>query len=128
MSKAIVLSVLAFLLTSTVGSKDWTPRKIRVKATAYCTCSICCGKWSEHKKTAFGRDATKPGVAVDPRIIRKLSPLTVPGYTRDDTDGSWVVADDTGRLIKGNRIDLRFKSHQRAVNFGVKWLTITVWE
>jgi len=121
-SKAIVLSVLAFLLTNTVGSKDWKPRKIKVKATAYCTCSICCGKWSKHKTTAFGRDANKHGVAVDPKVIRKLSNLTVPGYQ------DWTVADDTGRLIKGNRIDIRLKDHQEAKKFGVRWLTITVWE
>lgn len=122
MIKTPILVLLCLFLCNTTISKEWTPRKIRVKATAYCTCTICCGKWSEHKTTAFGRDANNHGVAVDPKVIRKLSPLTVPGYQ------DWTVADDTGRLIRGNRIDIRLKDHQEAKKFGVKWLTITVWE
>lgn len=121
------MSIILFVLAIPVSSREWKSRRIRVKATAYCPCVICCGKYA-NGKTAIGRDAYKPGIAVDPRNIRLRSYLDIPGYSRSDTNGSWVMADDTGSAILGNHIDIRFKSHKKAVEFGVKYITIRVWE
>jgi 3D (Asp-Asp-Asp) domain-containing protein len=89
-----------------------------VVATGYCGCAICC---DGDGKTATGRDANLPGVAVDPDIIPLGSRLDVPGY------GSWRLADDTGRLIKGGRVDLRFPTHAEARAYGKRTIRVRVW-
>ncbi len=92
-----------------------------VEATAYCPCRICCGPGAAGR-TATGRDARgTSGVAVDPGRIPLGSRLDIPGY------GNWVLADDTGSAIQGNRIDLRFAAHAEAELFGRQKKRIRVW-
>ena len=119
--KPVCLAMVVFLCSSLATTTERNSRTIRVTATAYCPCRICCGRHSDGK-TAIGRNAYSKGIAVDPKVIRLRSYLDIPEY------GSWIMADDTGRAIKGNRIDIRFKTHQEAVKFGVKTITIRVWE
>lgn len=52
-----------------------------VIVTAYCPCSTCCGSHA-NGLTATNRDATRAGVAVDPKVIPLGSRLDIPGYTR----------------------------------------------
>lgn len=95
--------------------------------TAYCPCSICCGTHADGV-TATGRDAAKAGVAVDSKIIPLGSRLDIPGYTRGpNRNGSWILADDVGGAIKGNRIDVRFVTHKEAKEWGRKRLRVRVW-
>ena len=96
------------------GSSGW--HKLNVLATAYCPCAKCCGKWADGM-TAIGRDASLKGVAVDKRIIPLRSTVRIPGY-------GTVIADDVGGAIKRERIDVRFTSHQEALNWGRKNITI----
>ena len=104
------------------------PYRIWVTATAYCPCSKCCGKHA-NGITSTGRDANKAGVAVDPELIPKNSHLDIPGYKRGpNKNGSWIICDDVGGAIKGPRIDVRFKTHQEALKWGVKRLLIRVHE
>jgi len=63
--------------------------------------SSYCPACDPSRRTATGRAFHLPGVAVDPKIIPLGSLLTIPGY------GAGIVADDTGRLIKGRRLDVR---------------------
>lgn len=96
--------------------------------SAYCPCSICCGK-SADGKTATGRDANLPGVAVDKTVIPLGSRLDIPGYNRGSNgNGSWILADDTGKVIKGFRIDVRFETHKEALEWGRKKLRVRVWK
>ena len=103
--------------------------------TAYCPCSICCGK-NANGTTATGRDATKAGVAVDKTVIPLGSHLDIPGYNRTNGTstypGAWILADDTGRLIKGFKIDIRFKTHEEAIKWagkkGYRRLKVRVWK
>jgi len=95
-------------------------KRIKVEATAYCPCKKCCGKFADGV-TATGRDASKAGVAVDPKVIPLGSHIDIPGY------GNWILADDVGGAIKGNRIDVRFSSHQDALNWGRREIIIRVW-
>lgn len=100
---------------------------IEVVATGYCPCRICCGEHADGK-TATGRDASEPGIAVDPRIIPLGSHVDVPGVTLGPNgNGSWLLADDVGGAIKGNRIDIRFRTHEEALAWGVRTITIRVW-
>ena len=75
-------------------------RKIRMLATSYTAATS--GKAPDHPLygiTRVGWQAGKGIVAVDPRVVRLLSKMYVPGY-------GFGAAGDTGGLIKGRRIDL----------------------
>jgi 3D (Asp-Asp-Asp) domain-containing protein len=117
----IYIFIIVFILISAFGLTTERYRTITVTATAYCPCEICCGKWA-NGTTAIGRCATLPGIAVDPKYIKLRSYIDVPGY------GSWILADDTGSAIKGNKIDLRFNNHEEAKQWGVQRIKIRVWE
>lgn len=106
---------------------EYESRRLKVTVTGYCPCRICCGDFADGK-TATGRDARKSGIAVDPEIISLGSYIDVPGYNRGpNNNGSWIMADDTGRVIKGNKIDLRFQTHGEAKKWGKKEMIVRVW-
>ena len=92
--------------------------------TAYCPCSDCCGK-SADGVTSRGRNAwATRGVAVDPKRIPYGSRVTIDGV-------GTFIADDTGGAMRRNprlHIDLRFHSHQEALEWGVKYLLVWVEE
>lgn len=99
---------------------------IWVIATAYCPCKKCCGTCSPGI-TYTGQNAWKSGVAVDPKVIPLGSHLDIPGYTRGpNKNGSWILCDDIGGKIKGNRIDVRFKYHWQAKKWGKRKIKIKV--
>ena len=50
-------------------------------------------------------------VAVDPRVIPLGTEMYIPEY-------GWCIARDTGKKIKGNRIDLYFEKVAKAIRFG----------
>ena len=113
----VVLFVSAALVG---GAKEKPYREMRVLATAYCPCERCCGRHSDGI-TASGTSAYVKGIAVDRRKIKFDTVVDVPGYGK-------VIADDVGGAIKGNRIDVRFKTHKRALKWGRKWVTIKVYD
>lgn len=86
-------------------------RRILVWATAYCpTCRVC----DTGKVTATGRRAFSRGVAVAERGRRAVplgSRIHVPGF-------GWLRVDDTGGGVHSDQIDIRFRSHRRAVQWG----------
>lgn len=84
--------------------------EVEVVATAYCPCRRCCGEFSDGI-TATGTDAYTRGVAVDPNFIPLGSIIEIPGYGK-------VIADDVGGAIKGRKIDVRFQTHQEALEWG----------
>ena len=119
----VTISILATLLIDspfqvgarpTMNEDRW--QAMDVLATAYCPCRKCCGDFADGK-TAIGYDAYAKGVAVDRRLIPLRSKVNIPGY-------GTVVADDVGGAIKDNRIDVRFPSHNAALEWGRKKVTI----
>lgn len=120
-SKSIEIDSVTTITSSSNNSSRKEGYKITAKVTAYCPCSLCCGKFADGK-TSRGRDAWRTrGVAVDPKVIPYGSQVTIPGY-------GTFVADDTGSAMKkgGVRIDLRFPTHAAALEFGVKEMDINV--
>lgn len=69
--------------------------------------------------TATKTKLRKGVVAVDPKVIPLGSKLYIEGYGE-------AVAEDVGRSIKGNRIDLAFDTHKEALNFGRRNVKVTI--
>ena len=91
------------------------------KVTAYCPGSCCCGKYADGI-TASGKPAVGLVVAAPPNIPFGTV-LDIPGYGKAE-----VL--DRGGAIKNNRLDVLFtdkdgvSGHQRALNWGVKYLEV----
>jgi 3D (Asp-Asp-Asp) domain-containing protein len=97
--------------------KQQQPIVLQVTATAYCHCPKCTGK--SDGITYTGTKATEgKTIAVDPNFI----PLGTTVYI----NGQPYVAEDTGRLIKGNKIDIYMSDHKTALKWGVQELEVEV--
>lgn len=92
-------------------------KMVSVVATAYCPCTKCCGK--SDGITATGVKA-KEGrtIAADPK--------TFPYGTKILIDGNVYTVEDCGSAIKNNKVDIFFESHEKALDFGVQYLTAYV--
>jgi len=106
--------------------------------TAYCDCKKCTswkrnwrfqpvfstgpnkGKPKQVGKTASGAMARKGTIAADSRYPFGTR-MYIPGY-------GWGTVQDRGGAIKGDRLDLFFKSHKAAVRWGRKTLPVRIYE
>jgi len=99
------------------------PKKV-MKVTAYCPCARCCGKYADGK-TSIGKDASTPGVAADPRLLAYGTRLDIPGI-------GILAVDDTGGAMRQSakkgiwHIDVRFPTHQEALQWGVKTIPVEI--
>jgi len=101
-----------------------TPEPIRTlysigtfKLTAYCPCVKCCGKTDGI--TASGAKAVEGiTVAADTSVL--------PFGTKIIIDGHEYTVQDRGGAVKGNKIDVYFDSHQRAIEFGVQYKEVFI--
>lgn len=84
------------------------------RCTAYCGCRSCNGRWYGQPSASGAPLQEGVTVAVDKRLIPFFSTLNI--------DGVGVrVAHDTGRNIKGNRIDVYIPNHAIASSFGIQY-------
>lgn len=95
-------------------------KSVTMEATAYDLSFASTGKRPGDRYygiTASGTRARPGCVAVDPRVIPLGTKLYIESL--DGTkDYGFAVAEDTGGAIKGNRVDLFFKSATDVRNFG----------
>lgn len=123
-----------------VTPPEGPPEKVKVVATAYCSCKKCTG-WKRNwffrpvyasgpnkglpKKvgqTADGTPAKKGVIAADTRFYPFGTVFRIPGY-------GYAAVHDRGSHIKGPyRIDLYFPSHEQALKWGRKRLVVDVWK
>lgn len=116
------------------------PQVMAMEITAYCNCGACCGwerKWfglgppvissgaqkGQPKKvglTASGVYARHGTVAADTTKLPFGTIVYVPGY-------GYGSVEDRGGAIKGQRLDLWFPSHERALRWGRQKLQVKVW-
>jgi len=94
-------------------------QEIEMEVTAYCPCKKCCGKFSDGK-TSIGNDAYSRGVAVDPKVISYGTKIYIPDY-------GIAIADDCGSAIVGGKLDVRFKTHQEALEWGRRTCVVKVY-
>lgn len=115
-----------------------TPRTYTLLTTGYCKCGACCG-W---KRTWYGRPViasgptrgrpkkvgytasgtrARPGtIAADTRFFPFGTIVHVPGY-------GYGRVEDRGSDIKGYHIDLYFRSHEAADEWGRSSQDVRVW-
>ncbi len=86
------------------------------KITAYCCCSKCCGKTTG--RTASGTRATAGRTVAAPSKFAFGTKLNIGGHI--------YTVEDRGGAIKGNRIDIYVDSHSAALQWGVRYLPVSV--
>lgn len=124
-----------------VGARSETTNKPPVKVytvTGYCNCGKCCGwekSWfgfgppvyasgklkGQTKQvgvTATGTKAHRGTVAANQKVLPFGTRLKIPGY------GEGTV-EDTGGALQGLHIDVWFPTHEEAVKWGVRKLSIS---
>lgn len=91
------------------------------KVTAYCPCAICCGEWTDSAKTKI----TSIGAGAYEGVTVAVDPSQIPYGTKIyGADFGVRIATDCGGAIKGKRLDLYFSSHEKALEFGVKYVNL----
>jgi uncharacterized protein YabE (DUF348 family) len=86
------------------------------KITAYCSCSKCCGKSTG--RTASGTQATAGRTVAASSKFAFGTQLNIGGHV--------YTVEDRGGAINGNRIDIYVSSHAQALQWGVKYLPVSV--
>jgi 3D (Asp-Asp-Asp) domain-containing protein len=92
-----------------------------IRATAYAPGPLDNDQWGD--KTYMGTTIRPGVVAVDPKVIPLGSRLYV---KYPDGHGEYVVAEDTGGAIKGNRIDIAMMNRGKATDFGIQDVKVYV--
>ena len=86
------------------------------KITAYCPCSKCCGKTTG--RTASGTKATAG------RTVAASSKFAF--GTKLNIGGHIYTVEDRGGAINGNKIDIFVSTHAEALQWGVRYMTVSV--
>lgn len=95
--------------------------EIEMILTAYCPCEKCCGEYAHNRpKDENGNDIIvgSSGERLIDGVSVAVDPKVIPFGTELIIDGKTYIAQDCGGAIKGNRIDIFFDSHEKALNFG----------
>ena len=87
---------------------------VTMEVTAYCPCEKCCGEYADGV-TANGHKIKKGDCFVAaPKSYSFGTKMVIPGYA----NGKVVEVLDRGGAIKGNKLDVFFPTHQRALEWG----------
>lgn len=94
--------------------------------TAYSPDEISCPGTADNITASLHHVQTNAfrSVAADTRLLPLGSMVSIPGYD----NGQIVPVLDRGGAIKGRRLDVLYPTHERARQWGVQRLTVTVWE
>jgi len=95
---------------------------VEMRVTAYCWCRKCCGKNSDGITANGHRIRIGDKFVAADKKFRFGTEMIVPGYNNSQP----VKVFDRGRVIKGNRLDVFFNSHQRAKVWGVRYLPVKI--
>lgn len=140
--KKIALALIGILIVtgcSSIPKPEGKPVVRELVTTGYCKCGRCCnwthtfflrrtvykhgpnkGKRKKVGKTASGAMAKKGTIAADPRHYPFGTIMYIPGY-------GYGEVQDTGGAIKGQHIDLFFKDHEDALEWGKRNKQVKVW-
>jgi 3D (Asp-Asp-Asp) domain-containing protein len=93
--------------------------EVEMNVSGFCKGACCCENFADGI-TASGSTATGLLIAA-PKTYTFGTRMDVPGY-------GTALVEDRGGAIKGDKLDLLFPSHQAALNWGRKTLTVKVYE
>ena len=117
---------------------DRDARIVTMEVTGYCHCGSCCGwhrNWFGRPVFSYGpmkgqrKDVgitasgtrVRPGtIAADTRHFPFGTIMFIPGY-------GYGIVEDRGGAIKGHKIDLYFRTHQQALEWGRQQRQVKVW-
>jgi 3D (Asp-Asp-Asp) domain-containing protein len=124
MRTACIALVACFFLFCTVAATS-----VDMIVTGYCSCTKCCGSNAKGITTS-GRPVTSNGgyFCAAPRGYKLATKdnrgtwINIPGYN----GGKPVPVLDRGGDIKGNRLDVFFKTHSQALQWGKQKRRVTV--
>ena len=110
--------ILCLLLAFPINVNAKTIDMGEFKITAYCPCDGC--------SEGYGRQCAMPNkcaqsehtIAVDPDVIDIGSKVKI-----GDTI---YTAEDTGRGVEGDHIDIFFDTHEEVEDFGVHYYEVTI--
>ncbi|GMV95026.1 MAG: hypothetical protein AMXMBFR82_48040 [Candidatus Hydrogenedentota bacterium] len=138
--KIALVAVVLLPLGCTTTDNGLGPATMLVpmEVTAYCPCKKCC-EWKrnwlgrpvfasgslkgERKKvgqTASGTQADIGTIAADTSLYPFGTIMYVPGY-------GYGRVEDRGGAIKGQRLDVFFKKHRHALDWGRNTVNVYVW-
>jgi 3D (Asp-Asp-Asp) domain-containing protein len=90
------------------------------RLTAFCNCSKCNGKWAGGPTASGTMPMAGRTIAVDKAVIPLGAEVIINGHT-------YIAEDTGGKWIQGKEIDIFFDSHQKALEFGVKYMEVFVY-
>lgn len=103
---------------------------LEFRATAYCPCEKCCGKWATLRpKDENGQPIVygATGIVLQSGVSIAADTSIYPiGTVLEIQDFGEFIVQDRGGSIKGNRVDIYFDSHDEAVDFGVQTVKVRV--
>ena len=118
------VAAVAIIVGVAVTSDEHVPLSdydiVDMEVTAYCPCEKCCGRYADGI-TAAGFPAHGFLVAGPPQYPIGTK-LRIPGYN----EGKTVLVLDRGGAIKKNKLDVLFATHQEALNWGRRKLSVKV--
>ena len=96
------------------------------RITYYCPCEICCGIWANNRPD--GIVYTASGAVAEAGKTIAVDPDVIPYGTEVIIDGHTYTAEDSGSAIKDKKIDIYCDSHQAALELGVKYAEVFIYE
>jgi 3D (Asp-Asp-Asp) domain-containing protein len=95
---------------------------VRMRVTAYCPCSKCCGRFSDGITACnYHIQNGDRFVAADKRYPFGTE-MIIPGYNTSKP----VEVKDRGGAIKNDKLDVFFNTHEQALAWGVQYLDVLV--
>jgi 3D (Asp-Asp-Asp) domain-containing protein len=105
---------------SSLQQHKW--QTVRMKVTAYCPCSKCCGQFSDGVTASGHRINNGDRFAAADKKFPFNTDLIIPGYNNSRS----VKILDRGGAIRGEKLDVFFNTHQQALEWGVQHLDVKV--
>ena len=100
--------------------KEW--RVVRMRVTAYCPCSQCCGEYADGVTANNHRIQDGDRFVAADRTYAFGTEMVIPGYNNSQS----VQVKDRGGAIQGDRLDVFFNTHQEALEWGVQYLDVRI--
>ena len=118
----LVVGVLALngIAGAAANVKEW--ETIHMRVTAYCPCELCCGEYADGiTASGYVIGGGDRFVAADGRYGFG-SEMVIGDYN----GGSVVKVLDRGGVIKGDKLDVFFATHDEALEWGVQYIDVEI--